>query len=79
MQGAGVLPCKGRLVAYGLRVILGEVRMPGAGKLPLDLGLVWGENMVTMCLESDICVAMIDSRWLLLKLDGFSTVPKYQI
>mgnify|MGYP006179360101 FL=1 len=46
---AGVFDCflvKGRVVAYGLRLVLGEVRMPCVNRLTLDFALALGNDMV---------------------------------
>ena len=63
---------EGRVVAYGLRVVLGEVQVPGAGALPLKSALALGDDMVSVCfpkLGANIGVSKIDSRCLTLNLD----------
>lgn len=68
VTAGGAFDCflvKGRLVAYGLRLVLGEVRMPGANRLPLDFALALGDDMVACYPQfgADIWVAKIESRW----------------
>ena len=62
-----------RVVANGLRLVLGEVRMPGVDRLPLDFALVLGNDMVMLCYPqfgSYIRVAKIKSRCVFSNLDG---------
>ena len=73
---AGAFDCflvKGQVVAYGLRLVLGEVRMPGADRFPLDFALALGNDMVMVCYPQfgSYCrVAKIESRCVFLNLDG---------
>ena len=56
---AGAFDCflvKGRVVAYGLRLVLGEVRMPGANRLPLDFARALGDDMVACAILSSVLI-----------------------